>query len=83
MFRGVELVADRETKEPFDPSLKVAMRAKKAAMEERLICYPASGTADGRRGDHILLAPPFIISEDEIDMLVTRLANAIDKAVAH
>jgi adenosylmethionine-8-amino-7-oxononanoate aminotransferase len=83
MFRGIELVEDRETKTPFDRSRKVAMKAKKAAMEERLVCYPASGTVDGQRGDHILLAPPFIISEDEIDMLVTRVTNAIDKAVAH
>ncbi|MGR3521728.1 MAG: aspartate aminotransferase family protein [Paracoccus sp. (in: a-proteobacteria)] len=78
LFRGIELVADRATKEPFDPSLKVAARLKKAAFQNGLICYPMSGTIDGRRGDHVLLAPPFIISDDETAMLVDRLAGALE-----
>ncbi|MFN3261996.1 MAG: aspartate aminotransferase family protein [Pikeienuella sp.] len=81
LFRGVELVADRETKAPFDPSRKVAAKVKAAAFEAGLICYPMAGTIDGRTGDHVLLAPPFIISEDELDMLVDRLAGAIDAAI--
>lgn len=81
LFRGVELVADRETKAPFDPARKVAAKVKAAAFEAGLICYPMAGTIDGRTGDHVLLAPPFIISEDEIDMLVDRLAGAIDAAI--
>ncbi len=81
LFRGVELVADRETKAPFDPARKVAAKVKAAAFEAGLICYPMAGTIDGRMGDHVLLAPPFIISEDEIDMLVDRLAGAIDAAI--
>lgn len=81
LFRGVELVADRETKAPFDPSRKVAARVKAAAFEAGLICYPMAGTIDGRTGDHVLLAPPFIISETELDILVDQLAVAIEAAI--
>lgn len=81
MFRGLELVADRETKEPFDPALGVAAKLKKAAFGHGLICYPMSGTIDGQRGDHILLAPPFIITEPQIDELVGKLSAAIDEVI--
>lgn len=81
LFRGIELVADRETKTPFDPGLRVAAKVKAAAFEAGLICYPMSGTIDGRRGDHVLLAPPFIIDKQELDTLVERLSHAIDAAV--
>lgn len=70
LFIGLEFVANRETKEPFAPELNVAGRLKAAAFENGLICYPAGGTADGIRGDHVLLAPPFIISESEVEQLV-------------
>ena len=70
LFRGIELVADRATKEPFDPALKLHARIKKHAMGKGLICYPGGGTADGIKGDHVLLAPPFIIEEPEIEELV-------------
>ncbi|NOC82219.1 aspartate aminotransferase family protein [Ruegeria sp. HKCCD6428] len=76
LFRGVELVADRETKTPFDPSLGIAGKIKKAALAEGLICYPMAGTRDGRNGDHILLAPPFIIEEDQIGELVSKLERS-------
>ena len=82
LFLGIELVADRTTKEPFDPALKLHARIKAAAMDEGLICYPGGGTADGARGDHILLAPPFIISSDELEELVTKLGAAVDSAFA-
>ena len=81
LFRGVELVADRETKAPFDPALKIHAKVKAAAMAEGLMCYPAGGTVDGRAGDHILLAPPFIISDDQIDELTTKLTRAINAAL--
>lgn len=78
LFWGVELVADRATKAPFDPKAGVAARVKVAAMEAGLICYPMSGTRDGRIGDHVLLAPPFIMTEDQIYELVGKLAQAFD-----
>ena len=82
LFRGIELVADRATKTPFDPAHKLHARIKAAALERGLACYPAGGTLDGVRGDHILLAPPYIISPEEIDTVVDRLGSAIDAALA-
>jgi len=82
MFRGIELVADRATKAPFDPNLRLHARVKAAAMDNGLLCYPAGGTIDGRSGDHILLAPPYIVSEQQIDEIIARLGVAIDSATA-
>jgi adenosylmethionine-8-amino-7-oxononanoate aminotransferase len=81
LFRGIELVADRASREPFDPGFKLNERVKATAFEAGLACYPAGGTADGRRGDHVLLAPPYIATPDEIDMIVERLGVAVDNAV--
>jgi adenosylmethionine-8-amino-7-oxononanoate aminotransferase len=81
LFRGIELVADRDTKDPFDPSRKIAGKIKAAAFDAGMICYPMSGTIDGRTGDHVLLAPPFIISDDQIDELVQKLSGAIETAL--
>ncbi|NOD33623.1 MULTISPECIES: aspartate aminotransferase family protein [unclassified Ruegeria] len=81
LFRGIELVSDRGTKAPFDPSLGIAGKVKKAAMAEGLICYPMAGTRDGRNGDHILLAPPFIIEDARIDELVSKLERALSAVI--
>lgn len=81
LFWGLELVHDRPTKAPFNSETRVHLRIKAKAMEEGLICYPGSGTIDGKRGHHVMLAPPFIISEEEIDLLVDRLGTAIDSAI--
>ncbi len=81
LFRAIELVADRASREPFDPGLKLNERIKAAAFEAGLACYPAGGTADGRRGDHVLLAPPYISTPDDIDMIVERLGTAVDSAL--
>jgi adenosylmethionine-8-amino-7-oxononanoate aminotransferase len=82
LFQGVELVADRGTREPFDPKLKLHARIKREAMARGLMVYPMGGTVDGARGDHVLLAPPFIIDADGIDQIVERLGEAVDAAVA-
>ena len=82
MFRGVELVADRDTKQPFDSKHGIAGKLKKAAFAEGLICYPMPGTRDGKSGDHVLLAPPFIATEDELSQAVDSLARAIDTVLA-
>ena len=81
LFRGIELVADRGTKAPFEPERGVAAKIKKAAFEAGLICYPMAGTIDGRQGDHILLAPPFIIEDAQIDELVDKLETAITATI--
>ena len=80
LFIGIEMVSNKRTKTPFDPTLNLAGRIKRAAMEFGLICYPSQGTIDGVYGDHVLLAPPFIISDEEMDLLVERLCLAISKA---
>lgn len=82
LFWGIELVADRASKQWFDPELKLHARIKRAAMAEGLMCYPAGGSVDGRCGDHILLAPPFISTHDELAQIVQRLRSAIDKTLA-
>lgn len=81
LFQAVELVKDKDTKEPFDPSLKLHARIKKQAMDLRLMCYPMGGTADGIRGDHVLLAPPYIVSQDQVAEIVDRLKQAVDAAL--
>lgn len=82
LFLAMEFVADREGKTPLDPRRKFAVTLKDVAMENGLICYPASGTADGVAGDHVLLAPPFNISQDELTLLVERLDRSIEEALA-
>ncbi len=81
LFLGLELVADRATKAPFDPDLKLNARIKAEAMARGLICYPMGGTIDGRRGDHVLLAPPFIVTDADIAAIVERLGDAVDAAL--
>ncbi len=82
LFRGIELVADRATKEPFPAAHKLAARIKAQAMVNGLICYPFAGTVDGTAGDHVLLAPPFIITDAQIAELIDKLARSIDEAIA-
>lgn len=79
---GIELVEDRQTKKPFDPGLRLHARIKAAAMEEGLMVYPAGGTADGKAGDHVLVAPPFIVGEDHVGMIVEKLSRAVAAATA-
>ncbi len=81
LFRGIEFVADRESKEPLDPSLRTHAKLKAEAMRRGLLTYPMGGTVDGVRGDHVLLAPPFICTEAEIDEIAGRLAEAIDAVI--
>jgi adenosylmethionine-8-amino-7-oxononanoate aminotransferase len=82
LFQAIELVADRAAKQPFDPALKLHSRIKQAAMERGLMVYPSGGTIDGRVGDHVLLAPPFIVSDEELAMIVERLGEAVDASIA-
>jgi adenosylmethionine-8-amino-7-oxononanoate aminotransferase len=81
LFQAIELVADRATRAPFDPALKLNQRIKAMAFEGGLGCYPAGGCMDGRSGDHVLLAPPYIATSDDIDMIVDRLGQAVDSAL--
>jgi adenosylmethionine-8-amino-7-oxononanoate aminotransferase len=82
LFQAIELVADRSTKEPFDPAYKLHAKIKQAAMDRGLMVYPMGGTVDGARGDHVLLAPPFIVDRATVDTIVERLGEAVDAAIA-
>jgi hypothetical protein len=82
LFVGLELVSDRASKEPFDPALKVNARIKQRAMEEGMVCYPAGGTVDGKRGDHVLLAPAFIVQQAHLDEIVDKLGRTVDSVLA-
>ena len=82
LLQGVELVADRSIKAPFDPRLELNARVKAQAMARGLMIYPTGGTVDGIAGDHVLLAPPFIVDNALVDTIVERLGEAIDAATA-
>lgn len=81
LFIGLEMVADRETKQPFDPAEKKWLKLRQAAFAEGLICYPAGGCVDGRSGDHILLAPPFNLADSQLDEIVEKLGRALKVSV--
>jgi adenosylmethionine-8-amino-7-oxononanoate aminotransferase len=81
LFLGIELVQDRASKATFDPARKLHASIKAHAFERGLICYPMGGTIDGRQGDHVLLAPPFIMEDEQIDEVVTKLSQAIEAAL--
>jgi adenosylmethionine-8-amino-7-oxononanoate aminotransferase len=77
LFIGVEFVVDRETKEPLDPALKTHNKVQKAAMDNGLLCYGMGGTIDGRRGDHVLIAPPYNLDDAQQQELVEKFSAAI------
>jgi adenosylmethionine-8-amino-7-oxononanoate aminotransferase len=77
LFLAVEFVRDRATREAFDPALAVHDRLKRAAYARGLGCYPMGGTVDGRRGDHVILAPPYIVSASDVDMIADRFCAAV------
>lgn len=81
LFLGLEFVADRETKKPFDPQKAIHKHFKAAAFEAGLICYPMGGTIDGQHGDHVLLAPPFIINDSQINECVDKIDIALTKVM--
>jgi len=81
LFQAIELVEDRDSKQSFDPERSLHKHIKKTAFEAGLICYPMGGTIDGQVGDHVLLAPPYIIDENEIGELVEKLEIAVNKVI--
>lgn len=82
LFQGIELVADRANKDPWPVTAKLHAKVKKAAFDAGLICYPMGGTIDGKQGDHVLLAPPFIIDDAQIETVAETLASAIEQAIS-
>jgi adenosylmethionine-8-amino-7-oxononanoate aminotransferase len=82
LFQAIEIVEDRSTKEAFDPKLAMHERIKQECMARGLLAYPMPGTIDGKRGNHMILAPPYIVTDAEIDTIVDRLGDAVDAALA-
>ena len=82
LFWAIEYVTDRTSKAPFAPELKLNARVKREAMARGLACYAMPGTIDGRLGDHTMLAPPFIVTNVDVDRIVERLGDAVDAAIA-
>lgn len=82
LFRAIELVEDRAEKRPFDPGLKLFARIRAESMARGLMVYPCGGTMDGRRGDHVLMAPSYIIDETHVAMIAGRLSEAVAAALA-
>jgi adenosylmethionine-8-amino-7-oxononanoate aminotransferase len=81
LFWALEFVVNRATKQEFDPALKVNDRVKRAALEREVAIYPMGGTIDGSRGDHVVIAPPYIATAAEIDTIVERVGAAVDAAL--
>ncbi|MGP1679416.1 MAG: aspartate aminotransferase family protein [Burkholderiales bacterium] len=82
LFWALELVQDRASKQPFEPKRRINARLKLRALENGLMCYPMGGSLDGVAGDHVLLAPPYIITETQLDEVVDKLARSIDEVIA-
>jgi adenosylmethionine-8-amino-7-oxononanoate aminotransferase len=82
LFVAAELVRDRTSKDPFAPELKLHAQVKREAFARGLACYPMGGTIDGTRGDHVLLAPPYIVQANEVERIVDILGTAVDAAIA-
>ena len=78
LFLGIELVQDKQTKEPLNPNFNLPEQIRYTAMQHGLLCYPMGGTIDGRRGHHVLLAPPFIINDAELELIVERISSTLN-----
>lgn len=80
LLRGIEFVSDKKTKKPFGPELNFAGRVTSAALKRGLLVYPIQGCLDGVSGDHLLIAPPAVITSDQVDWSVQQLREAIREA---
>jgi adenosylmethionine-8-amino-7-oxononanoate aminotransferase len=78
LLLGIEFVEDRETKAPIKAELGLPEKIRTTAMSNGLVCYPGGGTADGRDGAHVLLAPPYIYKSQHVDELVDKLQRTLD-----
>jgi hypothetical protein len=82
MLRGVEFVSDKQSKKPFAPELNFAGRVTSAALQRGLLVYPIQGCVDGVSGDHLLIAPPAVITAEQIDWAIQQLRDSIEEAGA-
>jgi adenosylmethionine-8-amino-7-oxononanoate aminotransferase len=82
LLLGVEFVRDQATREPFPPSVRFARRVTDACYEAGLIVYPGTGTVDGMRGDHVVLAPALVLGEEQARQIAERLVAGVTRAWA-
>jgi adenosylmethionine-8-amino-7-oxononanoate aminotransferase len=82
LFWALELVEDRASKRPFDSQRRIGAKLKLQALENGLMCYPMAGTLDGVSGDHVVLAPPYVITDAQLDEIVDKLARSINEVIA-
>ena len=80
-FIGVELVKDRESKQPFPAALKLSQSIGTRSLEEGLICYPCQGNVDGIDGDTVILAPPYNASDGELEEIIEKQTRAMTAAL--
>jgi adenosylmethionine-8-amino-7-oxononanoate aminotransferase len=81
LFCAIEIVKDRASKQPFDARFNLHAAIKRHAMAIGLICYPGGGTADGKAGDHVLIAPPFNVTTSNLEQIVSLLLRATQNAL--
>jgi len=82
LLLGIELVKDQRTREPFPAESNVAETIRQAALQQNVLTYPSQGCLDGRRGDHLLLAPPFTVSASECSQIAQALEFAVTQTFA-
>ena len=80
LLQGIEFVKEKASREPFAKGAGIAEKIRQAALEKNVLVYPGQGTVDGVRGDHLLLAPPFIINQSECEQIANALQYALEKA---
>jgi adenosylmethionine-8-amino-7-oxononanoate aminotransferase len=79
---GIEFVKDKTTREPFPKAENIAERIRQAALQENVLTYPTQGCVDGLLGDHVLLAPPFIVTNEESAIIARSLTTALTRVFA-
>ncbi|UNI19583.1 putative secondary metabolism biosynthetic enzyme [Purpureocillium takamizusanense] len=78
LFWGIEFVKDKATKEPFEPGLRFTWRMLDEALRRGRAMYPRAGTADGAKGDHVIIAPPYNMSDEDFDSMMRLLKDTYD-----
>jgi adenosylmethionine-8-amino-7-oxononanoate aminotransferase len=79
LLQGIEFVKNKSTREPFPKEDAIAEKIRQAALEKNVLTYPSAGCVDGLRGDHILLAPPFIVTPEESQLIADAVLYALGK----
>ncbi|KAI1184907.1 putative aminotransferase [Nemania serpens] len=78
LFWGMEFVKDKAAKEPFEPALRFTWKMVDEAFRRGLSIYPGAGTADGARGDHVIIAPPYNMTDEEFEVMMKLLKETYD-----